>query len=180
MSDGGVLVDRRGQEDLLAVPARVGLQAVEGLGTHGGVGSVHGQILDRFPSARRSEGLQAAEGDTGRPVLGLAMSVFLFSLAGIPPTGGFFGKYAIFQAAIASKQYLLATVGVLNAVVAAYYYLRVIVAMYMSTPETDEEPLPVTPTMAAVVIVSVVAVLYLGLAPSGLLNTARELLASVI
>lgn len=115
-----------------------------------------------------------------RPVLGLAMSVFLFSLAGIPPTGGFFGKYAVFQAAIVSKQYLLATVGVLNAVVAAYYYLRVIVAMYMSTPESDEQPLPVTPTMAVVVIVSVVAVLYLGLAPSGLLSTARELLASVI
>ena len=65
------------------------------------------------------------------------MGVFLFSLAGVPPTGGFLGKYVIFQAAIESKQYLLAIVGVLNAAVAAYYYLRVLVVMYMKEPEED-------------------------------------------
>ena len=74
------------------------------------------------------------------------MTVFLFSLAGMPPTGGFLGKYVVFQAAIESEQYLLAVVGILAAVVAAYYYLRVIVAMWMREPESDEFPLPVSPS----------------------------------
>ena len=55
-----------------------------------------------------------------RPVLATAMTVFLLSLAGMPPTGGFLGKYLIFQAAIRSQQYMLAVVGVVNAVIAAY------------------------------------------------------------
>jgi NADH-quinone oxidoreductase subunit N len=110
-----------------------------------------------------------------RPMLGLIMSFFLFSLAGLPPTGGFFGKYVIFMAAVNAKQYLLAVVGVLNATVAVYYYLRVVVTMYMSEPETDELPLPVSPAAATVMVLSVVGVLYLGLAPGRLLELIRTL-----
>jgi len=110
-----------------------------------------------------------------RPMLGLAMMIFLVSLAGIPPTGGFLGKYVIFQAAIESKRYLLAIVGVLNAAVAAFYYLRVIVAMYMREPETDELPLPTSPLMAAVMIVAVVGVFYLGIAPGRVLELIQNL-----
>ena len=114
-----------------------------------------------------------------RPMLGLSMLIFLISLAGIPPTGGFLGKYVIFQAAIESKLYMLAIVGVLNAAVGAYYYLRVIVYMYMRDPEFDEEPLPVSPLTALVMIVTVVGVFYLGIAPGrvlGLIQTLTDVL----
>jgi NADH-quinone oxidoreductase subunit N len=110
-----------------------------------------------------------------RPVLAVAMSFFLFSLAGLPPTGGFFGKYVVFMAAINSKHYLLAVVGMLNATVAVYYYLRVVVTMYMRDPETDDLPLPVSPATAAVMLISIAGVLYLGLAPGRLLDLLRSL-----
>jgi NADH-quinone oxidoreductase subunit N len=115
-----------------------------------------------------------------RPMLGLAMAFFLFSLAGLPPTGGFFGKYVVFMAAIHAKQYMLAVVGMLNATVAVYYYLRVVVTMYMQEPETDELPLPITPATATVMLVSVIGVLYLGLAPGRLLDLLRTLGSALV
>jgi NADH-quinone oxidoreductase subunit N len=115
-----------------------------------------------------------------RPVLGLAMLFFLLSLAGIPPTGGFLGKYVIFQAAIESERWLLAVVGVLNATLAAYYYLRVLVKMYFSKPETEELPLPVSPAMATVMAVAVVAILYLGIMPGRVLELVQGLANSLI
>lgn len=135
-------------------------------------------------NAREERGYEIAEwGGLGwqRPALAVAMSVFLFSLAGIPPTAGFLGKYVIFQAAIESERYLLAVVGVLNAVVAAYYYLRVIVAMWMREPE-EAEPmsLPVAPSLALVLVVAVVGVFYLGVAPNWVLETARGLATMLI
>ena len=108
-------------------------------------------------------------------ILVLAMSLFLFSLAGLPPTGGFFGKYVIFQAAVSADRWLLAVVGMLNATVAVYYYLRVVVTMYMREPEIDEMPLPVTPATATVLLLSAAGVLYLGLAPGRLLDLIRSL-----
>ncbi len=115
-----------------------------------------------------------------RKGLGIAMSLFLFSLAGIPPTGGFLGKYVIFMSAMHSHRYLLAVVGVLNAVVAAYYYLRVVVTMWMREPETDEEPLPVPASLAAVLAVAALGVLYLGLAPGRLLDLLAGLTSGLI
>ncbi len=115
-----------------------------------------------------------------RPVLGMALTFFLFSLAGLPPTGGFLGKYVIFAAAVHSDRWLLAVVGMLNATVAVYYYLRVVVSIYMREPERDELPLPVTPGAAAVMLVSVAGVVWLGLAPGRLLDVARTLAASIL
>ena len=115
-----------------------------------------------------------------RPGLGLAMTIFLFSLAGIPPTAGFLGKYVIFQAAVDSGRWLLAVVGAINAVIGAYYYLRVIVHLWMKDPETDEAPLPVSPSVAFVLILAVVGVFYLGLAPNALLRAAEGLYAILI
>jgi NADH-quinone oxidoreductase subunit N len=110
-----------------------------------------------------------------RPMLALAMSFFLFSLAGLPPTGGFFGKYVVFMSAIHAEKYVLAVIGMLNATVAVYYYLRVVVTMYMREPETDELPLPVSPATGTVMLLSVLGVLYLGLAPGRLLDLLRTL-----
>lgn len=115
-----------------------------------------------------------------RPVLGLAMAFFLFSLAGIPPTGGFLGKYVIFKSAIQTEHYTLAVVGMVNAAIAAYYYLRVMVVMYMTDPESDELPLPASPGMAAVMVLAVVGVVYLGVAPGRLLELIQSLTVSLL
>ncbi len=69
-----------------------------------------------------------------RPGLAAALAVFMFSLAGIPPLLGFWPKFAVFTAAIDAQQYVLATIGVLASVIGAYYYLRVIKAMYFDEP----------------------------------------------
>jgi NADH-quinone oxidoreductase subunit N len=68
------------------------------------------------------------------PALALAIAVFMFSLAGIPPLAGFFGKLYVFLAAIQAHLYALAVIGVLTSVVASYYYLRVVKVMYFDAP----------------------------------------------
>ncbi|MGZ8570864.1 MAG: NADH-quinone oxidoreductase subunit N, partial [Actinomycetota bacterium] len=73
-----------------------------------------------------------------RPWLAALMTVFLLSLAGIPPTVGFIAKVTVFSAAIGAGRWWLAMVGVLTSVVAAFFYLRVIVYMYMRQPEGEE------------------------------------------
>lgn len=65
------------------------------------------------------------------PVFALAMMVLMFSMAGIPPLGGFFGKWYVFSAAIASGQVILAVVGVLASVIGAFYYIRIVKVMYV-------------------------------------------------
>ena len=68
------------------------------------------------------------------PALAVALTILMFSMAGIPPMAGFFGKFFIFQAAVGAKLYALAVFGVLTSVVAAYYYLRIIKIMYFDEP----------------------------------------------
>ncbi len=69
-----------------------------------------------------------------RPGLALAMAIFMFSLAGIPPLAGFFAKLAVFTAAVHAGLYLLAVAGFVASVIGAYYYLRVIKVMYFDAP----------------------------------------------
>jgi len=75
-----------------------------------------------------------------KPVMGLALSIFMFSLAGIPPTAGFLGKFYVFGAIIKAGYYWLAVLGILNSVVAVYYYLRVILVMYMEPKQVAVHP----------------------------------------
>jgi NADH-quinone oxidoreductase subunit N len=70
-----------------------------------------------------------------QPLLALAMSILMFSMAGIPPLAGFFGKLFIFQAAVSKGMYALAVFGVLTSVVAAYYYIRIVKVMYFEESE---------------------------------------------
>jgi NADH-quinone oxidoreductase subunit N len=123
-----------------------------------------------------SRGKEAASYDDlaglGRrhPAIGLALSVCLLSLAGVPPTVGFLGKLGIFRAAIDAELYLLALIGLANAVVGAYYYLRVVVFLFM------REPLPGAPVaspmrsleVATAVLAATLSVLLLGVLPSPL------------
>jgi NADH-quinone oxidoreductase subunit N len=74
------------------------------------------------------------------PVAAALMTLFLLSLAGIPPTAGFIAKVNVFSAAIGAGYWLLALVGVLASVAAAFFYLRVIVLMYMQEPEGERAP----------------------------------------
>ena len=71
------------------------------------------------------------------PVYGLVMAIFMFSLAGVPPTGGFIGKFYAFSAAVQAGYVWLAVIGVLMSAVSAYFYLRVLVVMYMHEPQED-------------------------------------------
>lgn len=115
-----------------------------------------------------------------RPVLALAMGVFMISLIGIPPTGGFVGKYYLFLAAMDSRLYLLAAVGVLNAVVAAAYYLRVVVAMYMKPPEPELEPAAGSDLGATLALaLAAGGTLLLGLWPGVLLDWSAALYAGL-
>ena len=108
------------------------------------------------------------------PAAALSFSLFLVSLAGIPPTAGFFGKWFVFRAAIDSGFYALTIIAFMNSVIGAYYYLRVLVFMYMREPAAGA---PVATPMksgyvAAALIVSAVLVLILGIIPSDSLDVA--------
>lgn len=71
------------------------------------------------------------------PAMGVMLSIFLFSLAGIPPFVGFFGKYQVFAAAVDANMVGLAVIGVLASAASVYYYLRPMVYMYMREPHKD-------------------------------------------
>jgi NADH-quinone oxidoreductase subunit N len=108
-----------------------------------------------------------------QPALALAMSVFMISLAGFPPTAGFVGKFYIFRAAVEAGLAWLALIGVLNSVISVYYYLRVVVLMYMAEPATEPRPAPVGGLLALSVAVAAVALLVLGVFPAGLTALAQ-------
>jgi NADH-quinone oxidoreductase subunit N len=110
------------------------------------------------------------------PILGMCMSIFLFSLAGIPPAAGFVGKFYLFSGAIQAGYIWLAIIGVLNSAASVYYYLRVMVFMYMKDPVEDFSWLKVSPAIALCLIISVVGVLVPGMVPGTLLQLAQKAL----
>ncbi len=102
------------------------------------------------------------------PMLGLAMFVFMLSLAGIPLTAGFAGKFQIFKTVIDQGFIWLAVIGVLNSVVSLYYYLRLVVMMYMQPPTADSIKERSAPSVSlyAAIGVTLLGVIYLGIFPS--------------
>ncbi len=101
---------------------------------------------------------------------GAMLSVFLISLAGLPPTAGFIGKFGIFSAAIKADLIGLALVGILASLVSVYYYLRVTIIMYMANVEPKHALHPGCRPEYFVLLICLVAVLYLGLFPGLLLD----------
>ena len=99
------------------------------------------------------------------PWIAGAMAVFMISLAGLPPTAGFFAKFYVFSAAIQAGQLGLALVGVLASVVSVYYYLRVVYYIYMRPAEV-ERPLHLSPLALASIAFAAVAILVLGVYPT--------------
>jgi NADH-quinone oxidoreductase subunit N len=69
-----------------------------------------------------------------QPLVAAALAIAMFSMAGIPPLAGFFGKLYVFLAAVSAGLYALAVIGVLASVVSAYYYLRIVKIMYFDAP----------------------------------------------
>lgn len=108
------------------------------------------------------------------PLLAFTLTIFMLSLIGIPLTGGFFAKYYVFSAALHADLVWLTIIGVVNSAVAAYYYLRLIVVMYMREPTVDTAPEPVAPAMSAALVLAAIATLYLGIIPSSVLNYATK------
>ncbi len=109
---------------------------------------------------------------TSRPAVALAMTIFLLSLGGVPPMGGFFAKFYLFRAAMESPQlYWLVVVGVLNSMVSIYYYLRIIVAMYFRDPVRPLAPTDGTSMRAGLLLTALVVVL-LGVFPGTLVDWA--------
>jgi NADH-quinone oxidoreductase subunit N len=107
-----------------------------------------------------------------RPAVAFMMTIFLLSLGGIPPTGGFFAKFYLFRAAMESPQlYWLVVVGVLNSVVSVYYYLRVVVAMYFRDASRPLAPTD-SPSTRAALLITAIAVVLLGLFPGTVMEWA--------
>lgn len=129
-----------------------------------------GGFEDRLVSIQDYRGLAYRS-----PLLGGVMAFFLISLIGIPFTGGFFGKFYVFSAALHSGMIWLAVIGLANSGVAAFYYLRVAAAVYTkpasAAPVNEVQPASVP--MLAALFLTVVATLILGIVPGRILAAAK-------
>ena len=115
-----------------------------------------------------------------QPLLAALMTVFLLSLGGFPPTAGFIGKWYLFSASVSAGNYGLAIIGVLTSVVSVFFYLRVVVMMYMSD---EVSTVPVTtpaPASFFALMVPTVAIFYLGILPTRLLELAAKSIATIL
>ena len=111
-----------------------------------------------------------------QPVAAFLMLAFMASLAGIPPTAGFIGKFYLFMAAVKADLAWLAVVGVIFAAISAYYYLRVVMVMYMQEPETAgaESRLVTSPALTVALACALAGVLVFGLYPNPLVSFATQ------
>jgi NADH-quinone oxidoreductase subunit N len=132
-------------------------------------GGVEGDEIDDFTGLARRNKWAA-----------LVMLLFMFSLAGIPPTGGFIAKFYVFMAAVGAGMTWLAVLAVVFAAVSAYFYLRVVMVMYMREPgETAGTPghdvrIVASPATIAVLLVAAIGVIVLGVFPDPLIQAAQS------
>ncbi len=106
------------------------------------------------------------------PALALALAMFMFSMAGIPPLAGFFAKYFVFLAAVEAELYTLAVIGVLASVVSAFYYWRIVRVMYFEDAIEGLDR-PLEPGVAAVLAISTAVITLFVFAPGIILGGAR-------
>ncbi|MGE0616767.1 MAG: NADH-quinone oxidoreductase subunit N [Bacteriovoracia bacterium] len=132
-------------------------------------------------SGKGDEGLQLQDmsGLAKRhPWLAFAMAVFLFSMAGVPPTAGFVTKYLLFYSAVQAGEIWLVVLSVLCSAISAYYYLRVLVFMYMK-PATENAHPRISFFSAATVAVMALVTLQVGILPSALVDLAKKVVGSL-
>jgi NADH-quinone oxidoreductase subunit N len=111
-----------------------------------------------------------------QPVLAATFSLFLFSLLGLPATGGFLGKFFAFQAALDVREkwlVVLVIIAAINSVIGSYYYLRVIITMYFQAPSVDYTPSRVAPAVSVAVFLAAIGTLWLGILPARVLDFAQ-------
>ena len=107
------------------------------------------------------------------PLIAGAMSLFMLSLAGFPPTAGFFGKLYVFMAAIKQGYILITIMAVIATVISVYFYLRIIVMMYFHENESEEQVV-VYRGMGTIIALSSIAIILIGFFPSGLMSIALD------
>ena len=105
------------------------------------------------------------------PALALALAFFMLSLTGVPPTGGFTGKFFLFRAAIEADLLWLAIVGVITSVVSGYFYLRLVYLAFMYEGEGE---VTIVPTLSTVVGLTALATLLLGVIPGPWFDAAQQ------
>jgi NADH-quinone oxidoreductase subunit N len=110
---------------------------------------------------------------TRHPWLAAAMTLFMISLAGFPPTAGFIAKYGLFSAAVANGYIWLVVIAVINTLVSVFYYIRLIVNMYMEEEGKALDPVSTMPARMLIGILAIFVIIF-GVAPSYLLEMAAE------
>jgi NADH-quinone oxidoreductase subunit N len=112
------------------------------------------------------------------PAMALWMAVFMFSMAGIPPLAGFFGKLYVFLAAVQAGYWTLAIIGILTSVVASYYYLRIVKVMYFDAPVAafDARPASLTVVMAGTGLLTLLFFLF----PAALIGAAQVAVSALV
>ena len=110
---------------------------------------------------------------TRHPWLAAAMTLFMISMAGFPPTAGFIAKYGLFSAAVANGYIWLVVIAVINTLVSVYYYIRLIVNMYMEEGRKALDPVSTMPARMLIGILAIFVIIF-GVAPSYLLEMAAE------
>lgn len=129
-------------------------------------------ILSMRQRGRMVEGVEDLAGlSKTNPLMAAAMAIFMFSMAGIPPMAGFWGKFYIFKAAIDADMVTLAVIGILTSVIGAYYYLRIVKIMYFDEP-ADSFDRPVGSGMVAVMGVCALMVMLITIIPAQLVTQA--------
>lgn len=101
-----------------------------------------------------------------RPFVAIVMAIFMFSLAGLPPTAGFFGKFYLFSAAVKAGHVPLVVLGVINSMISLYYYLGVVVVMFMKESTVDLKLSRTLPAVATSLVIAALGTLGLGIFPS--------------
>jgi NADH-quinone oxidoreductase subunit N len=121
-------------------------------------------ILGIVTDAKGSDAIDSFNGlGKSNPLLAFVMTVVLLSLAGIPPTAGFFAKYYIFTAAFQSGHTSLVLIAILASLIGVYYYFRIIIAMYFK--ESTQEIIPIRANHSILLILVAIATIALGLFP---------------
>jgi NADH-quinone oxidoreductase subunit N len=140
-----------------------------------------GMLLYLSRAGVECENLEDVRGLNRRnPWYAFLMMVIMFSLAGIPPTAGFYAKLAVFQAAVAAGHIWLAVAAVMLSLVGAYYYLRVVKLMYFDEPKESLKAVAPVPVMGGVLSLNGLALLWFGILPGGLMAFCVAAVASLI
>lgn len=116
---------------------------------------------------------------TRQPFLAITMLIFMLSLAGIPPTGGFLGKFFVFGAAVQSRVFALAAVAVVNAAIAAFYYLSVVRYMFFE-PQGERTAFKVSRPVQAVIALATIMTLVIGLYPAPFIQWATQAVLPIL